>query len=85
MWQEMKDRTLVEIAKVDSLLNAISQDLGCERYKDILFMWYVEKKPKEYIANEVGYSQRQSVYEIKNKAIKKFAVALFGIVALVAI
>jgi hypothetical protein len=63
----------------------ISQDSGCERYKDILLMWYVEKIPKEDIANNIGYSHRQSVYEIKNKAIKKFTVALFGIVALVAI
>lgn len=85
MWQEMKDRTLVEIEKVEAVLNSISQDRGCERYKDILFMWYVEKKGKEDIAEEIGYSHRQSVYEMKNKAIKKFAVALFGIVALEAI
>jgi hypothetical protein len=82
MWKEMKGRTLVEIEKVDSVLDSISQEQGCERYKDILFMWYVEKKAKEDIAEEIGYSHRQSVYEIRNKAIKKFAVALFGIVAL---
>ena len=48
-------------------------------------MWYVEKKAKEDIAEKVGYSHRQSVYEIRNKAIRKFAVALFGIVVLEAI
>lgn len=85
MWQEMKQRTLVEIEKIDKVLESISQESGCERYKDILFMWYVEKKCKENIADEVGYSHRQSVYEIRNKAIKKFSVALFGVVALVAI
>jgi hypothetical protein len=85
IWQEMKARTLVEIEKVDRVLDSISQDQGCERYKEILFMWYVEKKAKEDIAEEVGYSHRKSVYEIKNKAIKKFAVALFGIIALMAI
>jgi hypothetical protein len=85
MWQEMKNRTLVEIEKVDNVLVSISKDPGCERYKDILYMWYVKKKAKEEIADEIGYSHRQSVYEIRSKAIKKFAVALFGVVALVAI
>jgi len=85
MWKEMKDRTMVEIGKVDNVLESISKDQGCENYKSILFMWYVEKKAKEAIAEEIGYSHRQSVYEIRNKAIKKFAVALFGIVALEAI
>ena len=85
MWQGMKERTLVEIEKVDNVLISISKDPGCERYKDILYMWYVKKKAKEEIADEIGYSHRQSVYEIRNKAIKKFAVALFGVVALVAI
>jgi hypothetical protein len=42
----------------------------------------VEKKAKEDIAEEIGYSHRQSVYENRNKAIRKFAGALFGIVAL---
>jgi hypothetical protein len=45
-------------------------------------MWYVEKKAKEDIAEKLGYSHKQSVYEIKNKAIRKFAISLFGIVAL---
>ena len=82
MWQEMKERTLIEIEKVDNMLEVISQGPGCERYKDILFMWFVEKKSKEDMAEEIGYSHRQSVYELKDKAIKKFTVALFGIVAL---
>ena len=84
MWREIKDRTMVEIEKVDTILESISREHGCDAYKAVLFKWYVEKKAKETIAEEIGYSHRQSVYEIKNKAIKKFAVALFGIVALAA-
>lgn len=44
-------------------------------------MWYVDKMDKEAIAEDIGHSQtsRKSVYEIKNKAIKKFAVSLFGV------
>lgn len=84
-WQEMKERTQVEIDKVEESLKGICLDPGCERYRDILYMWYVEKKDKEAIANEIGYSTRQSVYDIKIKAIRKFAVCLFGVTALQAI
>jgi hypothetical protein len=84
-WQEMKESTLIEIGKIDDVLDAISQDSGCERYKDVLVMWYVEKMDKDMIADKFGYSSRQSVYDMKNKAIRKFAVALFGVTALKAI
>ena len=84
MWQEIKGRTMIEIEKVDSILNSISQEQGCEYYKDILFMWYVQKKDKEEIAEEIGYTERH-LRRIKNEAVKKFAVSLFGIVALEAI
>ena len=73
------------IGKVDSVLDSISQDSGCELYRKLLYMWYIEKKVKEEIVEELGYSHKQSVYELKNKAIVKFAVVLFGVVALKAI
>ena len=85
IWQEMKDKTLEELEKVDATLNSLSIGLGCERYKDILLMWYVDKVDKEVIAEKMGYSSRQSVYDLRNKAINKFSVALFGIIALKAI
>lgn len=84
-WQEMKELTAIEIGKIDDVLVAICEGSGCERYKDVLVMWYVNKLDKEDIAERLGYSHRQSVYEIKNKAIRKFAVALYGVTALKAI
>ncbi|VBB05588.1 rna polymerase sigma factor region 3/4 [Lucifera butyrica] len=83
-WQEMKDRTLEEIEKVDRVLDSICQDHGCERYKDILVMWYVEKLDREDIASKLGYSRR-SIFYLKDKAIRKFTVSLFGFEALQAI
>ncbi|SMC63609.1 hypothetical protein [Sporomusa malonica] len=86
-WQEMKDRTQTEIDKIEEELNGICQTQGCEMYRDVLFMWYVERKDKDDIAVAIGYSEtsRSSIYDIRNKAIRKFSVALFGIEALKAI
>ena len=86
-WQELRQLTLAEMAKVEDVLNTICQDPGCERYKDVLIMWYVEKQEKEDIARSIGYSEtsRRIVYEMKTEAIRKFAVALFGVTALKAI
>lgn len=85
IWQEMKEKTMVEVEKIDNILDSISHEYGCEKYKDILFMWYIKKIGKEEIAEIMGYSSRQSVYDLRNRAINKFAVALFGILALKAI
>jgi hypothetical protein len=84
-WQEIRDRTQVEIEKIDDVLDSICRDPGCEKYRDILVMWYVEKMDKEEIAELLGYSQRQSVYQLRKRATEKFAVSLFGIDALQAI
>lgn len=77
--QDSKADTLKELEQVDNLLGMISAEKGCERYGPTLRAWYIEKKSKETIAHELGYSGFQSVYPIKNEAIKKFAVLLFGI------
>jgi hypothetical protein len=48
-------------------------------------MWYIEELPKEKIAEIIGYSSKQSIYDIEAKAIRKFAIMLFGIDVLKAI
>jgi len=79
---ENRERTKQELEKIDRILNEISQDPGCELYGEVLKKWYIERIPKEDIAEELGYSSRQSIYDIRAKAIRKFAVRLFGIGAL---
>ncbi|WP_312560885.1 hypothetical protein [Anaerospora sp.] len=83
-WQEMRERTQAEIDKIEAALMEICVDPGCERYRDILYMWYVDKRDKEGIAEETGYSRR-AVFYLRKSAIKKFSVALFGFEALQAI
>jgi len=44
-------------------------------------MWYVEELDKEEIADKVGYTSRH-LRRVRNLAIRRFAIALFGVVAL---
>lgn len=74
--------TKKEVGKIEMLLADISKDHGCEQYGKLLKLWYVDKVGKEKIKDEMGYSSIQSVYDMKNKSIRKFAIRLFGINAL---
>jgi Protein of unknown function (DUF3233). len=80
-WQEIKHRTLIEIERIDELLAELRKEPGCEQYAEILIRWYVDKENKEDIAENLGHSIR-NLYRIKESAIQKFSVMLFGIEAL---
>lgn len=84
---ENKEKTAAEIKRVDDLLDALDKDPDCEYYSQVLRLWYIERKPKEEIAGLIGYSpnSRQSIYNIKDQAIRKFAIMYFGLGALKAI
>lgn len=82
---DSKSKTRAELWHVDRVLDDISKDKDCKYYGPVLRKWYIEKVNKEDIATEIGYSSKQSVYDVKNAAIRKFAVRLFGIKALKAI
>lgn len=84
---ENQEKTAAEIKKIDELLDELEKDSDCEYYSQVLRLWYIEKTPKEEIAGLIGYSpnSRQSIYNIKDQAIRKFAIMYFGIGALKAI
>jgi hypothetical protein len=84
-YTEMKENTLKQINEIDTILNTLEKEEGCESYSKLLKLWYVDKKNKEDIAEELGYSSRQSIYTHRNKAIRKFAIRLFGIDVLKAV
>lgn len=71
-------KTIEKLKEIDEILNGISQEPGCELYGDILKKWYIEKVPREEIALEANYCER-NIYKIRDKAIQKFAVNLFGL------
>lgn len=76
-----RESTQAELSEVEKILGEISKEPGCEYYGPVLRKWYIERVPKEEIARKIGLSStsRASVYDIKGKAIRKFAVTLFGI------
>jgi len=84
---EGREKTLGELNEIDQVLEDISKEKGCEDYGKVLRMWYIEKKTKEEIAEVLNYSQnsRQSIYDIRGKAIRKFAIMKFGLDALKAV
>lgn len=84
---ESKKKTAEGIKKIDRLLDAIENDPDCEYYAQVLREWYIKKTPKDEIAGLINYSpkSRQSIYNIKDQAIRKFAVMYFGLGALKAI
>jgi hypothetical protein len=78
---ENKLKTEAELEKINCQLNEISQDRGCELYGQVLKEWYVFKTPKEEIRKTIGYSERKSIYNLRDKAIRKFSASYYGIEA----
>lgn len=74
--------TQEKLTEIDNLLEEISQNDECEFYGAVLRKWYIERVPKEKIASQIGYQSRTSIYTIKRRAIRKFAVRILGIKAL---
>jgi hypothetical protein len=76
--------TRQQIAAITAAIDSIGRDVGCEQYPAVLRMWYIERLPKEEIAEKLNYSasSRASIYSLKQAAIKKFAVTIFGVAAL---
>ena len=53
-----------------------------EAGRDIIRLWYIERKSKDEIAAAVNYASATSVYDLRNKAVAEFALRYFGAGAL---
>lgn len=74
--------TREELARIEAVFEEIEKDHECMFYVPVLRAWYIDLIPKESIAKTIGYSSKMSIYTIKARAIRKFAVKLYGIKAL---
>lgn len=66
------------IRRIDRILEELNLGDGKERHGDILRQWFIERRDRQEIANEMGYSMSQ-LYRIKDKALRRLGVQLFGI------
>lgn len=66
------------LANIDSLLDNMSRETGCEWYGQMLREWYICRRPRKELEALFCKSNR-SLYNMRSEAIKAFAVAYFGI------
>lgn len=62
--------TVAEIDRVLSQLDAADAAL--------LRAWYIDRRTKEEIAEELNYSSTTTVYDLRNKAVSAFAILYYG-------
>lgn len=74
--REIKE-TEEERGEIDRVLGQLADD-----DREIVTLWYIERKSKEEIAAAVNYASATSVYDLRNKAVAQFALLFFGAGAL---
>lgn len=70
-------RTQETIGEIDRVIAQLEPE-----ERDIIRLWYIERKSKEEIAGAVSYSSTRSVYDLRNTAVARFALLYFGAAAL---
>jgi DUF917 family protein len=68
------------IAEIDEVIGQMEKDDG-----EILTAWYIKRNTKEEIAEALNYQSSTTVYDLKNRAVSKFAVLYYGAGALASI
>lgn len=76
-----KRQTEEELEKIHTILEELEVDPDCQNFGKVLRMWYIEKIKIADMAHRLNYSQ-STLYEVRNRAIRKFAVRMFGFDAL---
>jgi len=67
------NETKETIQEIDRVLGQLSPDDA-----ELLRAWYIDREPKEKIAERFCYSSRTSIYDLRNKAVAAFAILYFG-------
>ena len=73
-----------EILHTQNTLNSIDkvlEQLKSEESK-LLSLWYIEKKSKEIILQELNIESLTTLYKLRNKAVGNFAVLYFGSISI---
>lgn len=76
--EENYKETVKNMTKIEKVLDDLNEGFDNELHGKLLRMWFIENKTKEDIADELFISVRH-VFRIKNQAIRRLAIQLFGI------
>ena len=74
-----------EIVATRSTIAEIDRVLAQLDDAELLRAWYIEHKSKEQIADELSYSSKTSIYDLRNKAVAAFAILYYGAGALASV
>ena len=67
------EQTKTTISEIDDVLEQVTPE-----EREILRLWYIERKSKEEIAAEANYASLSSLYDLRNRAVAQFALLFFG-------
>ena len=66
-----------KLAELENIINQLN-----EEYKKVVVLWYVEKRSKEAIMEELYVESLTTVYNLRNRAVADFALLYYGASAL---
>lgn len=65
--------TREKIREIDEVLAQMDAE-----EREVIRLWYIERKSKEEIAEAVNYASTRSIYDLRNTAVAQFALLYFG-------
>lgn len=70
-------KNIIETQRKLAEIRSIIEQLSTE-YKKVIVMWYIEKRSKEAIMEELYIESLTTAYSIRNRAVAEFALLYFG-------
>ena len=62
-----------KLAEIKGIIDQLKDE-----YKKLVVLWYIEKKPKEAVMEELYIQSLSTVYDLRNRAVAEFALLYFG-------
>lgn len=62
-----------KLAEIKGIIDQLKDE-----YKKLVVLWYLEKKPKEAVMEELYIQSLSTVYDLRNHAVTEFALLYFG-------
>ena len=62
-----------KLAEIKGIIDQLKDE-----YKKLVVLWYLEKKPKEAVMEELYIQSLSTVYDLRNRAVAEFALLYFG-------